>query len=101
MSNLFRRCSGGRLVRRSFSQRGSPRSTTESDACGMPAGVYASGYRWFAMLHHKRYNVKIDEAILRIKNFDVVTHRSATLCKRSPIETSNAFVQPFPDRFAS
>ena len=52
------------------------------------------------MLHHQRHNVKIDEAILRIENFHVVADRAAALSERFPIETANAFIEPFADCFA-
>src|SRR5262249_61933306 len=51
----------------------------------------------FAMFDHQRHDVKIDEAIFRIKNFHVSTERSAALSKRSPIEAANTFIEPFSD----
>jgi hypothetical protein len=51
----------------------------------------------FAILDHQRHDVKIDEAIFRIKNFHVATKRFAALGKRPPIKAANAFVEPFPD----
>src|SRR5262245_50741240 len=89
MPNLFRTCSRGRRLR----------SNSVSDCCTTTAGVDASGYS-FAGLHHERNHVKIDETILRIENFHVVTDWSAALSQRSPIETSNALIKPFADCFA-
>ena len=66
----------------------------------IPAGVSASGYSRLAVLHHQRHNVKIDEAILRIKNFDVMTDWSAALSERFPIETPDTFVESFADYIA-
>jgi hypothetical protein len=51
----------------------------------------------FAVLDHQRHDVKIDEAIFRIKNLHVTTERSATFSKRFPIEATSTFVEPFSD----
>ena len=53
------------------------------------------------MLDHQRHDVKIDEAIFRIKNFHVTAQRSDALGKRSPIEAANTFVEPFSDGVCS
>src|SRR5207244_7272981 len=60
------------------------------------AGISDSGYR-LAMLDHQRHDVKIDEAILRIKNFHVMADWPATLRQRFPIETLDTFVERFAD----
>src|SRR5262249_2663190 len=57
-------------------------------------------YGWFTRLHHQRHHVKIKEAILRIKNFNVVADRPGALSQRSPIKPSDAFIKPFADCFA-
>src|SRR5882724_3451361 len=69
-------------------------------ACNRPAGGTASGYSRFALFHHQRDNVKIDEPILRIKDFHVVAHRAAAASQRFPIKTANAFIEPLADCFA-
>src|SRR6478752_1895915 len=65
-----------------------------------PAGGTAFGYSRFALFHHQRDNVEIDEPILRIEDFHVVADRAAAPSQRFPIETSNAFIEPFADCFA-
>src|SRR6266436_10405164 len=52
------------------------------------------------MLYHQGHHVKIDEAILRIKNFHVMTDWSAAFRKRFPIETADTFVEAFADYIA-
>src|SRR5215467_4825670 len=49
----------------------------------------------FTMLDNERHDVKVDEAILRIKNFHVMADWPATLRQRFPIETSDSFVERF------
>ena len=46
-----------------------------------------------AVFDHQRHDVKIDEAICRIKNFHVPTDWPAALSKRFPIETEDALVE--------
>src|SRR6266496_5001293 len=65
-----------------------------------PAGGTASGYSRFALFHHQRDNVKIDEPILGIEDFHVVADRAAASSQRFPIKTVNAFVEPLADCFA-
>src|SRR6266536_2074506 len=49
---------------------------------------------------HQGHDVKIDEAICRIKNFHVATDRLSALSERFPIETTDAVIEPFPDGVA-
>jgi len=65
-----------------------------------PAGGTAFRYSRFALFHHQRDNVKIDEPILRIEDFHVVADRAAASSHRFPIKTADPFIQPFADRFA-
>ena len=62
-----------------------------------PAGVIDSGYS-FTVLYYERHDVKIDEAILRIKNFHVMTHWSAAFRKRFPVQTANTFGESVANR---
>ena len=87
MPNLFR-CSRDRAW---------PESSAFANATG---GQAASGYSRFALFHHQRDNVEIDEPILRIEDFHVVADRAAAPSQRFPIETSNAFIEPLADCFA-
>src|SRR2546421_10103586 len=69
-------------------------------ACDTPAGGTASGYSRFALFHHQRDTVKIDEPILRIEDFHVVPDRAAAASQRFPIKTANTFIEPLADCFA-
>src|SRR5437660_10754796 len=51
-----------------------------------------------AMFDREGNDVKINETILRIKNFHVATDRSFRLGKSVPIQAAHSFVQPFADR---
>src|SRR6266404_6699741 len=51
-----------------------------------------------AMFDRERHDVKINETILWIKNFDIAADRSFRLRKSVPIQASNSFVQPLADR---
>src|SRR5206468_10099240 len=65
------------------------------------SGVSDSSHRAdLAVFNYQRHDVKIDEAICRIKNFHVATYRTATLGERFPVETADALVETFPDGFA-
>src|SRR5437762_10901431 len=86
------------LLRCSRDRRSRPAPTMV--AGNNPAGVTASGYSRFALFHHQRDNVKIDEPILRIEDFHVVADRAAASSQRFPIKTANAFVEPLADCFA-
>src|SRR5689334_9661577 len=69
-------------------------------AANNPAGVTSPGFIGCARLHQQWNNVKINEANLRIENFDVVADWSAALSQGFPIESSNTFIQAFADGLA-
>src|SRR6478672_8093896 len=66
-----------------------------------PAGGTAFRYSRFALFHHQRDNVKIDEPILRIEDFHVVADRTTAASQRFPIKTADAFIEPLAGCFAS
>ena len=100
MPHLFRNYRRGWLVHCSFSEGGRSRPAPTTVTGNNPAGVDASGYSRFTLLHQQRDNIKIDEAILRIEDFHVVADRAAASSHRFPIKTADPFIQPFADRFA-
>src|SRR5438552_5870858 len=46
-------------------------------------------------LNHERDDVKINEAIARIKNFEVPRDRTTTVGERIPIKSSHSFLEQF------
>ena len=56
------------------------------------------GYRRISRLDDEGHDVKVDEPISRIKNFQVAGDRTAAVGQRVPIETPHSFVELFADR---